>query len=170
MRHQSRARPAGEFEELPRFIVSLLTSIRISIPAVTDQPTSSTASSSLIPKSTSSTTSSSLTPKPTFLNNQTQDFAFQPFEKHDYKGQAIQPIKTQGPFHLSFNSSSYVWQPNGTNCCVTFCEGFTWEGWWCTQRFQPNASGTFDNGIIGCTGDETLDTSKTRCSDEMKGM
>ncbi|KAI3318468.1 hypothetical protein HD806DRAFT_540083 [Xylariaceae sp. AK1471] len=125
---------------------------------------SSGITSTLTDQPSSSTPTSSLRPEPTFLNNQTQDFAFQPFERRDYKGQVTGPIKIQGPFDLNFNSSSYVWQPNGTHCCVTMCRQSKWVGWWCTARFQPNASASFDNGDIGCTGQETEETSKAICT------
>ncbi|RYP72011.1 hypothetical protein DL771_004480 [Monosporascus sp. 5C6A] len=112
----------------------------------------------------SATSSSSPPPTPTFLNNYTQDFAYQAWDEREYGGRATGLFKTQGHFALDFNASSYVWQPNGTHCCVTMCRQFTWCGWWCQPRYQPNSSAPFDNIDIVCSGEDTLEASEARCA------
>ncbi|RYO99993.1 hypothetical protein DL766_000346 [Monosporascus sp. MC13-8B] len=130
-----------------------------------NQPLGADASSSTTTPTVATTSSSSPPPTPTvFLNNNTQDFAFQAFDESGYGGRATGLFKAQGHFDLDFNASSYVWQPNGTHCCVTMCRQFTWVGWWCQPRYQRNSSMPFDNIDIGCSGDENLDASKAICA------
>ncbi|RYP08786.1 hypothetical protein DL764_001697 [Monosporascus ibericus] len=105
-------------------------------PLGADAP-SSTTTRTLVP-TVSATSVSTPPPTPTvFLNNNTEDFAFQAFDDRDYEGRATGLFKAQGHFALEFNVSSYVWQPNGTRCCVTMCRESTWAGWWC----QPKPGG-----------------------------
>ncbi|RYP76018.1 hypothetical protein DL770_007296 [Monosporascus sp. CRB-9-2] len=134
-----------------------------------DQPLGADAFSSTTTPTPAPTVSATSSPSPpptptVFLNNHTQDFAFQAFDEMDYQGSATGLFKAQGHFFLDFNASSYVWQPNGTLCCVTMCRRSTWTGWWCQQRYQPNSSAPFDNIDIGCSGDETLDRSRETCA------
>lgn len=98
-----------------------------------------------------------------FLNNRTQDFEFQAFEVPNYEGRATDIFQAQGHFALEFNASSYVWQPNGTRCCVTFCQRAAWVGWWCQPRYQPRSSGAFDTVYIGCSGEESEASSRKSC-------
>ncbi|KAF2185364.1 hypothetical protein K469DRAFT_750482 [Zopfia rhizophila CBS 207.26] len=102
-----------------------------------------------------STTSAS--PSLTFLNNQTvpsPGHAFQGFTGTNYTGNATAVIRDEGFLDLPFNCSSYVWLPNGTDCCVTFCNNMTYSGgWWCDERRQPNASGPFPRIWVGCGED-----------------
>ncbi|KJR86906.1 uncharacterized protein SPSK_01633 [Sporothrix schenckii 1099-18] len=78
-----------------------------------------------VPATTSSkTTAAAPAPAPTFLNNQTYTatgFAFQAFSGSDYSGKVSDVIRDEGFLDLSFSSNSYVWLPNGADCCITFC-------------------------------------------------
>lgn len=73
----------------------------------------SATSTTLSTSSIVSTTSSAPTPGPTFLNNQSMPFAFQSFELPEYLGKASDVYKNAGTFDIAFNSTSYVWAPNG---------------------------------------------------------
>ena len=91
------------------------------------------------------------------------DFTFQWFEAARYQGEASDLLRQAGRVELGFNASSYVWEPNGTPCCVTLCQQSVWVGWWCQARQQPDASSDFDNVDIGCSGNESEDTSRATC-------
>lgn len=137
-------------------------------------PTSSIVSSTTI------TSSSTGTPTPTSLSNQTREFSFEGYELPNYGGNRTGVIQKVGAAQFDFNCTSYIWQPNDSLCCVTFCAVHKWGGWWCQPKQQlvratakqpidsransssQNASGSYDNIIIGC-GSETLENSKTRC-------
>jgi len=104
-------------------------------------------------KTGTATTTSELT-GPSFLNNQTvpdPSQAFQAFRDFNYLGNATPVIRSLGFYNIGFAANSYVWLPNDTSCCVTFCANTTYSGgWWCDQRYQPNASGPFARVWIGC--------------------
>lgn len=95
------------------------------------------------------------TTTPICLNNSTYPggFAFQAFSDRDYGGGASPVIRDDLFTDLDFTASSYVWIPNSTDCCVTFCANKTssgWIGWWCQERRQPNASHLFERIYVGC--------------------
>ncbi len=102
------------------------------------------------------TTSASTPPAPTqtFLNNGTytlSGFAFQAFSGTAYTGRASDVVRDEGFLDLPFSSNSYVWLPNGADCCVTFCSnGKTAVGWWCDERRQKDSSLAFPRIWIGC--------------------
>ncbi|KAH6647416.1 hypothetical protein BKA67DRAFT_539283 [Truncatella angustata] len=104
-----------------------------------------------------STTSSSpaVSQTPTNLKNQTREFSFQAYERPNYEGGATNIYRTIGSQTLDFNCTSYIWQPNETTCCVTFCANHKWGGWWCQPRQQLV-------GIQPLTLAQTL-TSSTEC-------
>ncbi|KAK3937943.1 hypothetical protein QBC46DRAFT_391282 [Diplogelasinospora grovesii] len=118
--------------------------------------TTSSSSGSLAPTSTTSSSStSSSAPTPTFttLNNQTgpQFQAFQGFSEIDFQGNATTVIQKEGFHDLGLAAKSYVWLPNDTGCCLTFCANKTAAtGWWCEKRSQPKASGLFVRIYIWC--------------------
>lgn len=93
-------------------------------------------------------------PAPTFLNNQTYSltgFAFQAFSGSDYTGKVSDVIRDEGFLDLAFSSNSYVWLPNGADCCITFCsDDTTAAGWWCDERRQKDSSSAFPRLWIGC--------------------
>lgn len=113
------------------------------------------------PSSTSTTSSPAETTTSTFLSNSTDPdgFAFQAFSDRNYAGSASPVIRDELFTDFDFNGSSYVWIPNFTDCCVTFCANKTssgWVGWWCPERRQPNASHWFERIYVGCGDDGRL--------------
>ena len=109
----------------------------------TSAPTSSTASNSQ--------------PKPTqlaTLNNGTaphRGLAFQGFSLTSYLGDATPIIQEEGFYDLNITAMSYVWLPDDTNCCLTFCANKTTAtGWWCNPRYRPEASGGIPRVYIWC--------------------
>ncbi|CZR67097.1 uncharacterized protein PAC_16996 [Phialocephala subalpina] len=125
-------------------------------PAVASQSSTSTTGTT----STSSTTTSA-SPTATFLNNQTapaNSFAFQGFSGHDYLGNATSIVRDEGGTDFAFNINSYVWLPNTTSCCLSFCLNATNEGeagWWCDARYQKNSSGPFPRIFVWCGQEQT---------------
>ncbi|KAK0740347.1 hypothetical protein B0T18DRAFT_417774 [Schizothecium vesticola] len=106
--------------------------------------------------STSSTASTSQ-PKPTqlaTLNNDTaphRGLAFQGFSLTSYLGDATPIIQEEGFYDLNITAMSYVWLPDDTNCCLTFCANKTTAtGWWCNTRYRPEASGGIPRVYIWC--------------------
>ncbi|POR31035.1 Uncharacterized protein TPAR_08757 [Tolypocladium paradoxum] len=118
----------------------------------------SAVSTSTTSRATSSTTRSSA-PKPTFLNNQTgpatNSFAFQGFSQNDYLGNATAIIRDEGGTDFDIDIRSYVWMPNVTSCCLSFCNNATaagMTGWWCDKRYQKNSTNTFTRIFVWCSG------------------
>ncbi|KAK0710307.1 hypothetical protein B0T26DRAFT_654182, partial [Lasiosphaeria miniovina] len=92
-------------------------------------------------------------PTATFLNNQTisAGLAFQGFSETDYEGKFTPIIRDEGFHDLGMNCTSYVWLPDSTTCCVTFCANKTTAvGWWCKPRYRSHASGAFPRIYIWC--------------------
>ncbi|KEF59082.1 uncharacterized protein A1O9_03925 [Exophiala aquamarina CBS 119918] len=129
-----------------------------SSPSTSTPPTSIT--SQAFTSSASTTTSVSSTA--TFLNNQTakvNTFAFQGFSETGYLGNATAVVGDEGGTNFTFNISSYVWLPNTTSCCLSFCENATKEGligWWCDPRYQKDSSASFPRIFVWC-GLERMD-------------
>ncbi|KAK4446187.1 hypothetical protein QBC34DRAFT_412082 [Podospora aff. communis PSN243] len=126
----------------------------------TTSPTTtfSTSSSSTSSTATSSSSSPSSTPTtiPT-LNNSTAPLgqAFQAFSAPDYLGSATPIIRALGFHDLNISAQSYVWLPDGTECCLTFCANRTTAtGWWCDPRFQPQSSAPFRRVYVWCGGND----------------
>ncbi|KAK1759972.1 hypothetical protein QBC47DRAFT_117776 [Echria macrotheca] len=95
-------------------------------------------------------------PEPRFLNNQTAPvgLAFQGFSGTSYQGNATTIIQDEGFHDLDMEALSYVWLPDGTQCCLTFCEGpKNATGYWCDPRFRTAASSPFNRVYIWCGGD-----------------
>ncbi|KAK4236562.1 hypothetical protein C8A03DRAFT_35531 [Achaetomium macrosporum] len=103
---------------------------------------SATSTTAITTTTTQSSTSTSSAPTPTMtnLNNQTDPsvfkrFAFQAYEKPNMNGNLTQIYTDEGFFDLKFNATSYIWLPNKTDCCVTFCaDKKTFLGYWCDTR------------------------------------
>jgi hypothetical protein len=120
--------------------------------AAATAPSATTSTSA----STSSTASTSQ-PKPTqlaTLNNETAPhpgLAFQGFSLTSYLGDATPIIQEEGFYDLNITAMSYVWLPDDTNCCLTFCANKTTAtGWWCNPRYRPEASGGIPRVYIWC--------------------
>jgi len=133
-------------------------------PTTSGSSSSSSSSSSSAATGTTATTSSSTSqPAPTgtslpTLNNSTapnQGLAFQGFSSPSYLGSATRIIKEEGFHDLNISARSYVWLPDGTECCLTFCANRTTAtGWWCDPRYRPNPEGSFARVYIWCGGND----------------
>ena len=132
-------------------------------PPTTSGSFSSTSSSP--PPGTTATTSSPSTsqPSPTStrlptLNNGTapnKGLAFQGFSSPSYLGSATPIIQEEGFHDLNISARSYVWFPDGTECCLTFCANRTTAtGWWCNPRYRPDPEGSFARVYIWCGGND----------------
>jgi hypothetical protein len=98
-------------------------------------------------------TSSQVLPTATFLNNQTGPvgFGFQGFSGVNFTGNATKIYRDEGFFDLGMECWSYVWLPNTTNCCVTFCEDqHNATGYRCQARKREQSSGGFPRVYIWC--------------------
>ncbi|KAI9896261.1 hypothetical protein N3K66_008433 [Trichothecium roseum] len=132
----------------------------------------SSAGSSTTSSIASSTTTTSSSPEETgtrFLNNETAPednrFSFQSFSQNEYGGQASNILDQTGGTDFDFLVRSYVWLPESSGCCVSFCLNDTTEGlvgWWCDERYQKKTSETYTRSYIWCG----LERSKknARCS------
>jgi hypothetical protein len=133
----------------------MINSHRTQTPATISQSSSTTLSNGV---SASTSTSSSPSPSSTlvFLNNQTtpsSSFAFQGFAAANYLGNATSIIHTEGGTNFPFQLNSYVWLPNTTDCCVSFCLNATnagETGYRCEERYRPSASGPFGRIFVWC--------------------
>ncbi|KAK1749708.1 hypothetical protein QBC47DRAFT_395510 [Echria macrotheca] len=126
--------------------------------AVTTQPSSSLPSSGS-PSTTSPTATPSARPgQVSTLNNSTAPhpgLAFQAFSSTSYLGTASPIIQEEGFYDLNILARSYVWLPDGTDCCLTFCtDKTTAAGWWCETRYRPDSSGPFARVYIWCGGND----------------
>ncbi|KAK0707329.1 hypothetical protein B0H67DRAFT_470030, partial [Lasiosphaeris hirsuta] len=95
---------------------------------------------------------------PLFLNNQSSPagLAFQAFSAPSYQGSYTPIIYEEGFHDFGFGAKSYVWLPNGTDCCITFCaDKVTAVGWWCNPRYRTNASEPFPRVYVWCGRQDT---------------
>ncbi|KAK1835669.1 hypothetical protein QBC39DRAFT_148528 [Podospora conica] len=103
---------------------------------------------------------------PLFLNNGTAPagIAFQAFTDPVFEGEATRVIQDEGFHDLNMTSTSYVWSPQDTKCCLTFCDGPTTDvGYWCNPRRRTHASLPFNRVYIWCGGNRN-DQLNTTCS------
>lgn len=138
-------------------MTNLLTRTQAPETAITSQSPTPTANGGV---SGSTTTTNSPAPSPTesitFLNNQTTpstSFSFQGFAAANYQGNVTSIIHSEGGTNFDFQLNSYVWLPNTTSCCLSFCLNATnagKTGWWCDERYQPKASGPFGRIFVWC--------------------
>lgn len=122
-------------------------------------PTSTTSSISSSTSATSSSTPTATTPAQIFLNNGTapNGLAFQGFSERTYLGNATTIVQEEGFHDFPFPIQSYVWLPDETGCCVTFCQNKTTStGWWCEPRFRPSFEGSFPRLYVWCGGNDGI--------------
>ena len=85
------------------------------------------------------------TPDENFLNNGTipdRGIAFQAFSDPDYGGEATDIMTSEGFHDLPFNAFSYVWIPNDSGCCISFCQDKSnTTQFWCDERFRDKVEG-----------------------------
>jgi hypothetical protein len=124
--------------------------------------TSSSSSAGAGP-ATAATSSSTSQPSPTgtrvvTLNNGTapnRGLAFQGFSSPSYLGSATPIIQKEGFHDLNISAQSYVWFPDGTQCCLTFCANKTTAlGYWCNPRYRPDPEAPFARVYIWCDGND----------------
>ncbi|KAL2018430.1 hypothetical protein VTK56DRAFT_849 [Thermocarpiscus australiensis] len=133
--------------------------------SISPSGTSSTPTTS----SPSSTSSTSSAPSPTisFLNNQTDPrpgFAFQGFSEKNFEGNATAILRDEGFHDLGLNAWSYVWLPNNTDCCVTFCANQTTStGYRCDMWHRNASSSSFSRVSLWC-GRNTNIEAREKCS------
>ncbi|PKS12466.1 hypothetical protein jhhlp_000672 [Lomentospora prolificans] len=115
-----------------------------------EETTSSTAATEA---STTTSTSASSEPSETtgFLNETIPSgtFAFQAWSEKHYKGNVSPIYREEGLHVLGFDANSYIWLPNTTSCCVTFCDDFSVR---CEEWYRPETSGPFPGIHISCDG------------------
>ncbi|KAH7333390.1 hypothetical protein BKA65DRAFT_43737 [Rhexocercosporidium sp. MPI-PUGE-AT-0058] len=135
----------------------------ITLQSSTSTPATSTTSQ---PSANTSSRTASASPTATFLNNQTaptNSLAFQGFSETDYQGNATAIIRDEGGTNFTFNINSYVWLPNTTACCLSFCTNATNEGligWRCDARYQKQSSGFFGRIFVWCGLEHTDENAK----------
>lgn len=104
---------------------------------------------------------------PSFLNNETGPigFAFQGFSGVNYTGKATKLFREEGFFDLGIDCLSYVWLPNTTDCCVTFCaDQHNAAGYICQARKREQASGPFPRIYIWCDQNVAVTKANNTCS------
>lgn len=135
--------------------------INQAVPLVTNSSSASTA-----------TASDSSDPEPTtqFLNEtEPKDTsAFQAWNDDNFEGKFSPIISDIGATNLDFLANSYIWKPSDTRCCLSFCNGTSYNGdgvpsWICDERYQKNASESFKRIFVWC-GEERINEN-SRCRD-----
>lgn len=107
-----------------------------------------------------------------FLNNGTvpeRGFAFQAFSHADYGGEAGDILTSEGFHDLGFKLLSYVWEPNDTGCCVSFCRNSSVsDNFWCQPRMRDRIEAEEGFPRMGIICGNAIDTfaDEQRCSDE----
>ena len=90
-------------------------------------------------------------------------FEFRGWKSTSFKGQVTEIIATTGFLDLPFDVKSYKWQPKGTDCCITMCQGKKKDvGWRCTSFDREESTAKFGRIFIGCGAEASQDSS--RCS------
>ncbi|KAL1839366.1 hypothetical protein VTJ49DRAFT_1601 [Mycothermus thermophilus] len=134
-------------------------------PSITRPPTPTTTTES-------STTSSAPQTSITFLHNQTnpavfERVAFQGYEFANFTGRHTD-ILTKEDFHdLPFAAISYVWVPNDTGCCITFCASRTDSAGYRCDPIMKNSTDSgkgFPRIHIWCGGWTQAEEMKAKCS------
>ncbi|SPO06413.1 uncharacterized protein DNG_09102 [Cephalotrichum gorgonifer] len=132
-----------------------------------DEASPSTTITKTTPSTTTSSPTGTSTPEPNFLNNGTipdRGIAFQAFSGTNYMGEASGIYNEEGFFDLGFNATSYVWIPNTSDCCVTFCQSEkNTSQFWCKERYRAESSGSFPRLGILCGTDIDRDADEHRC-------
>ncbi|TLD23945.1 hypothetical protein PspLS_06870 [Pyricularia sp. CBS 133598] len=91
-------------------------------------------------------------------------FAFQGWSGPNFTGNMTIKYRKYGIFDLEFPVVSYVWDPNGYTCCVTFCANNTDTSgkYRCLYRKQEEASSHFGRIHTYCGGNNS--TKAMSCS------
>ncbi|PKS09154.1 hypothetical protein jhhlp_003768 [Lomentospora prolificans] len=120
-------------------------------PSTTSAPTKTSASTSASATTTSSESIFDLV------------YSFEAHSGTEYTGRSTVLRGEPGFIDLPFNVTSYKWDPNKSDCCITFCQGNSKSvGWRCTKFDREVSTAPFDRLFIGCGKDAAEENS--RCS------
>lgn len=74
-------------------------------------------------------------------------------------------IVKRGPTNLNFTANSYIWKPNITNCCLSFCNTphDVDPDWQCDERYRKKSSSSFKRIFVWCGLERLNENSK--CSE-----
>jgi len=117
-----------------------------------------------------SSTASSASSEPTnieFLNNQTdpspsKSFAFQGFTQPNFEGEATSIIRERDGSNLNLTAVSYVWRPNESHCCISFCNSRKDKrpDWVCDERYRKKSSESFKRIFVWCGQERLMENSR----------
>ena len=106
-------------------------------------------------------------PEGNFLNNGTipdRGNAFQAFSEANYSGASTEIITTEGYHDLPFPAKSYVWVPNGSGCCLAFCQDLrNSTSFWCDPRFREETPEPFPRFGLLCGVAFNYEGKEQRC-------
>ena len=93
-----------------------------------------------------------------------QRYAFQGYSAANFTGNATSILFDEGYYDFGFKVKSYIWLPNATNCCITFCQNKTATvGWHCDTRRRNLTDTPFPRLSVWC-GRGTNTKAQTQCS------
>jgi hypothetical protein len=149
-------------------IVSVCAGVGGAIAVSKAQRTSASPSATATATTTVSVSTPSATPTGTatsttnFLTNGTapqRGFAFQGFSGGNFTGNATGIYQQEGFYNLTEGIWSYVWLPDITGCCVTFCTNMTHAtGYWCAERYRILDAEPFGRISIWCGANYTMNS------------
>lgn len=126
------------------------------------------------PKTTTPATNrTSSEPAASSLDDETPNVGFmlQAWEEPQYTGDKTRVYTEEGFYDFPFMAWSYVWFPNKTDCCLTFCASptnHTPTGWWCDHRRRPKTDKSFGRVNIWC-GRGSNTSNQRKCNETQAG-
>ncbi|KAL8372227.1 hypothetical protein RB595_001833 [Gaeumannomyces hyphopodioides] len=91
-------------------------------------------------------------------------FKFQGWSGINFTGESTEVVKGVGITQFAFDIRSYIWDPDGYTCCVTFCnETVSSRSYRCQVFSQPQSSGPF-NRVVTLCGDIDVTKQSLSCS------
>ncbi|KLU86077.1 hypothetical protein MAPG_05096 [Magnaporthiopsis poae ATCC 64411] len=92
-------------------------------------------------------------------------FKFQGWSGVNFSGETTEVIRGIGITQFAFNIRSYVWDPDGYTCCVSFCNDTVSDGgaYRCGVLSQPRSSAFF-NRIVTLCGPIEITKQAASCS------
>lgn len=112
-------------------------------------------------------------PAASSLDDETPNVGFmlQAWEEPQYTGDKTRVYTEEGFYDFPFMAWSYVWFPNKTDCCLTFCASptnHTPTGWWCDHRRRPKTDKSFGRVNIWC-GRGSNTSNQRKCNETQAG-
>ncbi|KAK0744557.1 hypothetical protein B0T21DRAFT_407646 [Apiosordaria backusii] len=98
-------------------------------------------------------------------------FMFQAWKDPEYQGNKTRVYVEEGFYDFPFMAWSYIWYPNNTDCCLTFCASqtnHTPTGWWCDHRRRPKTDRSFGRVNIWC-GRGSNTSNQKKCNGTQTG-